>query len=170
MLLLSGVLISACTSMLPEQIRQPIENDISVAEVQGHPEDFIHLLVRWGGEIITVENRQGETWFEVLSRPLDSSGRPKPEAKGGGRFLTRVTGFLDPVEYGVGRSITFVGQVSGSRVKQVGKYPYNYPLVEAESLYLWPIQREWPERYPLYDPFYDPWYPYPYYWRRYPYR
>lgn len=167
--MLSGVLLSACTSLVPEQIRQPIETDISVVEVQGHSQDFINLLVRWGGEIIAVENRQGETWLEVLSRPLDSSGRPKQEAKGEARFLTRVAGFLDPVEYGAGRSITFVGRVAGSRVKQVGKYPYHYPLVDSESLYLWPIQREWPDRYPRYDPFYDPWYPYPYYWRRYPY-
>ena len=150
------LLLSACTSLVPEQIRQPVAVDITVSQVQQDPQRFLNSPVRWGGEIIAVDNRVGETWIEVLSRKLGSSGRPDEERRGEGRFLVRVEGFLDPADYAAGCSFTVTGRVTGSRTQAVGEYPYLYPLVEAEAYYLWPPLEKAPQRHPFYDPFYDP--------------
>ena len=61
-----------------------------------------------------------------------------------------------------------------TEIRLVGEFPYSYPLVQAQSWYLWPEESETPDGYPYpvwYDPwyrpwYYNPWYPYGYpYWR-----
>lgn len=107
--------------------------------------------VRWGGEIIRVDNDANRSCFEVLARPLDSRARPLRREQGGSRFLACRSGFYDPAVFERGREITVTGTVNGSEVRKVGDYDYRYPRVDADVIYLW--------REPVaYAPAADPWF------------
>ncbi len=169
--LITALLITGCASTTPPAVRQPLPENIPLRAVQADPARFRGRLVRWGGEIIAVQNGRKESWVEILARPLESGGRPRGSAAAEGRFRVRIAGFLDPAEYREKSSLTVVGRVLGAETRAVGNYPYRYPLVAADTYHLWPPRQ--PQRHYHPDPFYDPWYypyPYPYgYPWRYPY-
>ncbi len=103
--------------------------------------------VRWGGSVISVDPRPGETCFEVLGRELGSSARPRETDSSDGRFLACRTGFYDPAVFKAGRDITVVGALAGSETRKVGEFDYVYPRVRADALYLWPDRNlEWERR------------------------
>jgi outer membrane lipoprotein len=160
------MLLAGCASKVPKLIGTPAAGDIRVDEVQQDQHQFTNAKVRWGGDIISVENLSQETRIEILSRPLDDEGRPKDAHRSIGRFIARIEGYLEPEEYPKNRQFTITGKLVNVVKKQVGEYPYPYPVVEVEAYYLWPEKKVISHPY-YYDPFYDPFY-YPY-WRRYPY-
>ena len=115
--------------------------------------------VRWGGEIINVSPGENETCFEVLSRDLDASARPRRRDNSEGRFIACRSGFYDPEVFTKGRDLTVVGTVSGTEVGRVGQFDYTYPKVAAEAIYLWPPRPlivEQRNAWPYYDPFWGP--------------
>lgn len=136
--------------------------------------------VRWGGSILAVRNLPSHTEIEILARPLNADGEPRAAAKPLGRFIARVSGFLDPAEYPKDRRLTVSGPVSEVVVRNIGDYPYHYPVIDATHRYLWPEQSwvteagpviygsgwwgwggpYWPYAAPYYGPFYRPWYGY----------
>ncbi|MCF6283364.1 MAG: Slp family lipoprotein [Candidatus Polarisedimenticolaceae bacterium] len=165
LLLLAAVMLTGCSSNAPELIKTTPSSEISVTQAQRGIEPFIGQRVRWGGTIITVENFRDKTVIELLSRPLSKGGEPIGDNPGIGRFLATTAGFIDPTEYPLGRLLTISGRLSKLITRPVGQYPYRYPVVEIDTLYLWPI----PQEPPLYyrDPLFDPWYPWhyrPYYY------
>jgi len=155
-LALAVMLLTACASQVPDAIRMAPGNEVSVRTAQHSPKTYIGTQVRWGGDIISVENRPNETWIEVLSRPLDYAGEPNSDATSTGRFLARINGFLDPAVYAPEREITIRGQLESTIVRHIGKHPYRFPLVRVQVHYLWPKPSKTD------DLWYDPWYPYPY--------
>lgn len=164
-LLLFGLAGCATT---PEPLRDVPEGFPSPDAVRADPERYAEETVRWGGRIVDIENAAGETRMMVLARTLDGRGRPG-DGDGGGRFLARFDGFLDPAEYGPGREVTVVGEVAGVATREVGEYPYRYPVVAARRHVLWAEPEALPPpRYydPWYGPYYSPFYPYrhPWYW------
>jgi outer membrane lipoprotein len=165
-ILVVSTLLGACSSTIPQAIRTPVDSDIRVDEVQQTSEQFKESRVRWGGEIISVENLADETHIEILAQRLDKSGKPISSRRSQGRFIARIAGFLEPQDFPKDQRITVVGQIEDVIEKPVGNYPYTYPRVLVESYYLWPEQSATPQPY-FYDPYYDPMlFPY---WRRYPY-
>ena len=165
-ILAGSALLGACASNVPLAIRTPAAGDIRVNEVQQASDQFSESRVRWGGEIISVENVADETHIEILSQRLSKSGKPISDSQSRGRFIARIEGFLEPQDYPKERKITVTGWIEDVIEKPVGDYPYPYPRVEVDTYYLWPEQKVYHRPY-YYDPFYDPFY-YPY-WRRYPY-
>ncbi len=126
--------------------------------------------VRWGGVILEARPEAERTCFEVLSRNLDRSMRPRAEDLTQGRFIACRDGFLDPEIFAKGREVTLTGRVERLDEHKVGAFDYTYPVLAAGFLTMWPKRPDVIiDSYP--DPFYDPWYwgPYwgPYY--RYPY-
>jgi outer membrane lipoprotein len=160
-------LVAGCASKAPAVIRDAPAVPLDVAEVQQQAERYRDTLVRWGGQILGLENRARTTWVRILSRELDNDGYPDPDASAGSRFVARVPGFLDPAEYAPDRLITVVGRVSGSVKLPVGDYPYRHVLVDVQAYHLWPIPIP-VSHYPPY-PWYDPWYPWHRPWWRRPY-
>lgn len=160
--------LGGCTSNIPEGIRQSPASAVTPAEARADAARLQGVLVRWGGVIAAVDNRRDQTWLDIVARPLAGDGSPvERDAPALGRFLARVPGFLDPAVYKAGREVTVRGTFSGVETRQIGQYPYRYPVVNVQQHYLWPVQPEPQPR--VYDPFwYDPWYPYPW-WRRPPY-
>lgn len=174
-------LLSACATSGPNSIDALPPVDLSLAEARADLSAHLNQRIRWGGSIAGVENRANETWLEVVARPLDRAGRPRLDDESVGRFLVKVKGFLDPAVYANGRLVTVAGVISGALTRTIGKYSYNYVVVDADAVKLWKLAVA-PRYYypgPFYDPFYDPffampmspWYPWypPYplypYWR-----
>lgn len=164
----AALLLAACAATVPEPIRDVPETAPLPVEVRSEPGRFEGARVRWGGTIIAVSNEAASTEIEIVARPLDARGRPEDVDRSLGRFLARVSGFLDPAVYAEGREFTVTGTVKGATERTIGDYAYSYPVVEVSGQYLWARRRPESERPPYpYDPFwYDPWYPrsmfYPY--------
>lgn len=95
--------------------------------------------VRWGGRIVEVTPEADRTCFQVLSMPLDSSGRPGThDNRSGGRFIACRAGFYDPALFTSDREITFTGRIAGTETVRVGEYDYRLPRIDADVVYLWP--------------------------------
>ncbi|KPK70935.1 MAG: hypothetical protein AMJ84_07180 [Acidithiobacillales bacterium SM23_46] len=164
------LLLSACASTVPEDIRKETERVVHIGEARQSPATFRGSEVRWGGTIASVRNERDATLIEIVSRRLDSDGQPYEEDRSEGRFLARAAGFLDPALYSAGREVTVRGRLDGVREEAIGEFRYTFPLVAADHVYLWPKRPPPQPAYP-YDPFwYYPWYPWgwPYYQPYYP--
>ena len=157
------LLLAGCASQIPVVIKLSPQPDIGLAEVQDDIAPFEDQYVRWGGEIISVENGADSTLIEILANPLKSYGRPNPDNAYQGRFMARIGGFLDPEHYKKGRKLTVYGKIADMISGQIDEHPYNYPLVNAGAHYLWPEHRDHryhypPYPYPYYYPYYGPYY------------
>lgn len=93
--------------------------------------------VRWGGSVIGVVPEAERTCFEVLGRELDAVARPRWNSDPLGRFLACSDRFYDPAIFEPGRDITFAGELVGFEEGKVGEYPYRYPVLRADIVYLW---------------------------------
>jgi len=172
-LLLTGVLLLAGCATVPEPLRGGPQQSPDPAQVRAEPDQYAGVAVRWGGIIVNVENGPTQSEMEVVSRPLGDDARPLDTDQTSGRFLARINGFIDPMDYATGREITVVGVVKGVEQRNIGSHSYRYPIVEVTSQYLWPLSLPPMPDYYYYSPYYDPWYPfgpfyYPYYYS-YPY-
>ena len=114
--------------------------------------------VRWGGRIIETLPGQGETCYQMIARPLTGSGRPSSTSSDAsdGRFIACRAGFYDPAVFEPGRDVTFIGRIDGYQTTKIGEYDYPLPKIDADVVYLWPVQRE-VEVVPAYP--YGPWGP-----------
>lgn len=176
LLALVALWLSACASKVPDGIRKAPPGSVSPAEARTDGQRLQGVAVRWGGVIAAVENLRDQTRLDVVARPLGSDGNPRAaDAPNLGRFLAQAPGFLDPAVYRPGREITVRGTFVGTETRDIGDYPYRYPVVQVQQHYLWAEVRPAPRHYdPMWhDPFwYDPWYPwspFPWYHRRPPY-
>ncbi|MDU0354603.1 Slp family lipoprotein [Paraglaciecola aquimarina] len=121
-------------------------------------------MIRWGGAIAKIENKEKTTVLEMVYYPLTNYGRPIVSDESMGRFRIHVNGFMDPVVYKEGRLMTFTGQLNGLENGLVGEHKYVFPSVNVKEYYIWKkLQRVdisgvhmWP-----YDYWYDR-YPFPY--------
>lgn len=96
--------------------------------------------VLWGGTIISVKPQQESTQLEVLAYPLDRGQQPRIDRSSQGRFLVVADGYLEPADYSEGRQITVRGPLGESQTATIGEADYNYAVVHAEDLHLWPRQ------------------------------
>lgn len=162
-------LVSGCATNVPSGVSKAPAELVSVRQVQANAQAHEGRLVRWGGDIIKVENDTHSTDVEILGRTLERGGKPESGGIVDGRFVARIQGFLDPVEYAAGLRMTVSGLLSGLETHKVGEYNYPYPLVKVQAYHLWPKEKPrvyYPAHYYPW-PYYGPWGWYPY--RRYPY-
>lgn len=118
--------------------------------------------VRWGGVILDARPDARQTCFEVLSRSLDSSYRPRAEDLTQGRFIACRDGFLDPEVFAKGREITLTGAVVAIDERQVGEFNYRYPVLTTRFITMWPERPD-----VIINNYHDPWFYGPYwgpYW------
>jgi len=156
--LLLLIFLGACSSNVPLEIRTPVAPSPEVDVVVRDFDRFRDQRVRWGGEVVALENRESEPWIEVAARELWDDGKPRDSDHARGRFLIRHDGFLDPTVYKADRKVTVVGRLDSRLTRKIGKHPYTYPLLHSESLYLWP--RDSARYYDPYWPYGYPYYPY----------
>lgn len=169
LILLSMLLaaVGGCASIPKELKSGGPYADVNPQQVQS--DDYKGRQVRWGGIIIQTTPQNGKTCFEVLGLPLDRTAEPQRNDHSIGRFIACANSFYDPAIYDDGRAVTFTGTISGIRQQKVGEYMYGFPLLDANTVYLWP-KRPSIVYVPYQDPFWDPFWPYYYYPYPYPYR
>lgn len=160
-----ALLLSACATTPAALSGGPFP---AITPRMAQQRDTVGERVRWGGVIVSTMPTPKETCIEILSRPLDTQGRPRDTDQTDGRFISCAQGFRDPAVYAPGREVTVIGTLAPSVVRKIGDFDYHYPSLPADVLYLWPKREEYlPPPY-YYDPFWDPfWRPWPYY--RWPY-
>jgi len=138
--LLLALLLGACATG-PTFNTAGVDPVLTPQSVADSPQAAIGRSVQWGGTILGVTNLQNRTQIEVLGYPLGSNARPQTDGTATGRFILEQSGFLDPATYAKGRLISAVGTVNGTRPGKVGEASYDFPLVEARQMYLWPESR-----------------------------
>ncbi len=158
-------LIAGCATA-PESER--IVSGPRVDDVLASPETFIGTRATWGGRIVDVHNGRLATELEVLALPLSDTGRPRDGDVSPGRFKARIQGFVDPGVYRPERLVSVTGIIAQPQMDSVGDYPYRYPVLDAQSHQLWPVQKEAQVIY-----IYEPWFNSRrlnrgYYWRAFP--
>jgi len=151
------MLLTACSSHIPAEIEQAVENAPDIQKTQLNPNQYTGQKVRWGGTILHVENKENSSWLSIVAFPLNSNGRPLKSVKSTGRFIAVINEFLEPIVYSNDRQITFSGTFIKTESRKVGEFPYDYPVIEVEHYYLWPVVTS-PNtnHYPYW--WYDPWY------------
>lgn len=163
------LVLIGCASQPPVSIRKIPADNLSVAEVRANSTGFSGAEVRWGGEITRVDNKPSQTWVEIISRELKKNGKPQQEGQSSGRFIASFQGFVDPVDFELGRQVTVLGAIEGKTTRLIGEHEYSFPVVSVTGFHLWPLEPEYIEYDSMppwwhYDPWpYYPWYP-PYYW------
>lgn len=145
--------ISACSN-IPEKIKQAPASNITPDEARQNPQTFKGQSIRWGGEVIQIDNKPEYTHIIVLAKPLDIDGQPSGDKPQYGRFIAQINRFVEPSLYATGRDVTVTGVFSNTHQQMIGEYPYQYPVVTVDTIYLWPLPVE-----PDPDYWYDPWYP-----------
>jgi outer membrane lipoprotein len=140
-----------CAHTISPEMRQRARTDLTFQEVLQNPMAYIGSTVIWGGVIIETLNRSDGTIITVLETPLDYQEMPTDAVNSRGRFIAKVSQYLDSEVYQKGRKITLAGDIIGKETGPVGEIQYTYPVVQVKELHLW---RERAMGY----------YPYPYYW------
>ena len=157
-------LISACSSHVPPEISQMLEDSPSINTVRAGTDNYIAQKVRWGGVILNTENKHESSWLTIIAFPLKDNGEPIISDQSLGRFIAVVDQFLEPLVYSSERQITVKGNLLRTEIQKIGEFSYEYPVVQVEHAYLWPVLPEPAYTdYPPYwwhDPWYDPYYPY----------
>lgn len=143
------VLVSARTAILPlicllatACATSPM--DTSAVSSRATPSQAVESMselagkrIQWGGQIISIRNKERTTLVEVLSYPVGGDGVPDTRGKPTGRFLLRREGFLEPRDYASGRFVTTVGTVESLVKITVEETELVIPLIHAEQLKLW---------------------------------
>ncbi len=139
-LLLLAVNVVGCASVVPGELKERVRS-VSFTKLQQAPETYAGTLVLLGGEVLVVKPRGEGMEIEVLERPLGFRDRPRRDRPPRGRFAV----LLRPQEgdeqidtLGPGRLVTVVGEVQGSTTSSSDVPPYNFPLLVARHLHVWP--------------------------------
>lgn len=131
------LLLSGCASF-PDAVQLPPDiPTVSYDQVAMDPDKSKGSLAQWGGVVAEVQNLPEKTLLEVVYYPLRGYGRPIIGKESIGRFRVYVDGFLDPMVYQKGRSVTFSGAIIGAEEGVVGEHNYIFPTMKAKGYYLW---------------------------------
>ncbi|MDF3124339.1 Slp family lipoprotein [Rheinheimera sp. 1928-s] len=155
---LSLMILAGCASY-PEQVR--IADNVALTSYENAAQQNIDFgTARWSGVIAEVSNKANQTRLEVVYFPSGTNGRPHVSDQTKGRFVAYIKGFLDPMVYQPGKSVTVLGELTRSEIGKVDEYEYRYPVIKDATVYLWPKLQdrvEVIETWPMMRP-------YPYYW------
>lgn len=168
--ILSVLFFTGC-AIVPESIK--VENEeglVSYTQAVTTSATSLGKPARWGGVIVGVENKPDKTYVELVHFPLNNYGKPMQRAETIGRFKAELEGFVDPILFEEGRSVTFLGTLDTPLAGMIGEQPYSYPIIQAEDYHMW---RKDSPYHPsgLYLNYHGGWYSpffYPYHFRYHP--
>lgn len=132
-----SLVVSGCVH-IPEALR--VDDGVALTnfvDVRNNGTAHIGNQARWGGVIAKIENNAENTMLEVVHFQLSSSTRPQQKDATQGRFKVYSQGFLDPVIFKEGRSITAVGYVGEKEAGKIGDHEYDYPVLKSQNVHLW---------------------------------
>ena len=129
-------ILTACSS--PAKFdTQNIDLNITPQQVSSETDFADDTQVLWGGVIVSSENLQNVTQFEVLAYPLDSNQRPDTDKTAEGRFIAIQQGYLEINDYKQGKQISISGTLQDLRTGSIGETTYTYPVINIVQLHLW---------------------------------
>jgi outer membrane lipoprotein len=131
------IFLAACTQAIPKESLNKVDPNLSFQMLIKDPESYQGKNILVGGQILGTTAWEGETWVEVLQKPLDWQNKPKDTDESFGRFLIRFESFADPAIYAAGKKITLVGEVLGKKVRPLKDMDYAYPVLTPRDHYLW---------------------------------
>ena len=132
--LLALLIVGGCTS---DPLREVDVSEVTITQAAEMPEANRGKLVRWGGTVLGITNREDYSLVEILGKPLESFSEPDDRRVSTGRFMAKIPGFVDPAEYREPNRLTVVGSLAGVTRGKVGDYSYTYPVVEVRQRKLW---------------------------------
>jgi len=101
--------------------------------------DNVGTQVRWGGPILSIAPKQGETCFRMLSYFLGSNGEPHLQDQPRGHFTACAKGYYDPIVYAPRRLMTVVGTIGPTQTVKVNEVDHQVATLDVEAVKLWPL-------------------------------
>lgn len=141
-LIVWAALLAACTQAIPQESLKTVDPSLTFQMLIRDPEQYQGKKILAGGQILGTTTHEGETWVEVLQKPLDWQHKPKDTDESFGRFLIRFQGFADPAIYTPGKKITVLGEVRGKKVQPLKEMDYVYPVLSPRDHHLWKPESE----------------------------
>ncbi|WP_223788938.1 Slp family lipoprotein [Marinicella meishanensis] len=128
-----GLALSAC--MQPPKPLRGQFSEISPLNYQKQP--VADLMVRWTGFVVDVENSKEHSCLTIVAKVPDQVARPSKRIRvDQGRFLACKPTFLEPSSL-LKKPVTVTGPVKRLVEKKIDDMSYNYPLVDAQVIYIW---------------------------------
>ncbi|MES9943599.1 MAG: Slp family lipoprotein [Candidatus Thiodiazotropha sp.] len=137
-ILILAALLQACSSQPVIPVADRTVTPQQASSSQPNPDA---PLLQWGGVIIETRNLRDTTEIQILAYPLDEDGRPDTQANSIGRFIAQQPGYLELVEYGIGRQVTATGKFSAIRQGLVADSGYPFPILRCDEIMLWPERK-----------------------------
>ena len=136
-LLSLSLLLSACAGIIPSELREKIQSNVSLRDLQQDQRAHQGQFVLLGGEILDVKFTESGDIVEVLQRPLNASGRPNLVGESEGRFFIKLTKEVSlERDYREGQPLTVVGEVTEEAKGRPGN-DIASPILLAKYLHLW---------------------------------
>ncbi|OGP77042.1 MAG: hypothetical protein A2V86_15880 [Deltaproteobacteria bacterium RBG_16_49_23] len=133
--------ISGCAPAISPELRAKVDSSLTFRQIHQNPDAYKTKLVLWGGEILNVIPQHGETFIEVLRKPLGWRGKPKRAVAFQGKFLILVKEKSDLSLYKKGTRITvageILGEIQGDKIENLTDKTYRYPLILSRQIHLW---------------------------------
>lgn len=139
-------MLGGCSTTQERPNRQESYEKIPFSEILRSPERYRGKVVRLGGVILDVGNKEEGGILEILEQPLNWRGRPKLGDQSGGRFMVVLREFLDEEIYRSKRPVTVVGEIVGMKEAPMGETTYSYPLLSGREIRLWEEEAYWGPR------------------------
>ena len=130
-------LLSACAPVISKQGLRESDPEITFQSLLQDPDRHKGKIVLLGGQIVATIVKEGETWIEILQKPLNSEQKPEDTDVSHGRFLVHFRDFRDPAIYAGERKITILGEVQGKKVMPLKEMNYTYPVLIPRESHLW---------------------------------
>ena len=132
------LIVTGCAAGISRQSRSKVTYTGTFSALQKTPDAYKGEVVMLGGKIIEIKASPSLSELTVLQLALDVNGQPVNPDQSEGRFIVQVKKLLDPAIFQKDRYLTAVGTLKGSKLKSIGGFQYNYLLVEAIEIKLWP--------------------------------
>jgi len=143
-----AVALAGCAAEPPSKV--PVKN---ITPEQALEKDNLGAEVRWGGPILSIDVKQTETCFKMLSFFLGGNGEPHLQNQPQGHFLACANGYYDPGIYTPKRTMTVVGTVGPPKTVKANTVEHQVATVDVQAVHLWPVPP--PRTVVIYT---DPWY------------
>jgi outer membrane lipoprotein len=155
--LLTGLMITGCTTIISEQSRRTVNTDAAFKSLRETPENYIGKNIMLGGRIVNVKNSSEGAQIEIVQFDLSSRSYPEDRFISYGRFLATDSSYMDPMIFKSGMLLTLVGEIKGKKTMRLDEMDYVYPVVSIREWYLWPGSGPASDCvYPVSSPGYNP--------------
>lgn len=148
------LLLAGCSNV-PVAIKTAPQPDWQLSQISGKAASHQGEAVRWGGQIVKVDNDDSGSLLHIAQFPLGSYGRPDNSEDSDGRFLARTADFIDPYIYKSGTLVTVAGHIAAEKNVTVDQKTMTIPVISINQIYRWTPRQYARDRYYDHPYYYD---------------